>query len=52
MADKRRIWMAMKKMDLMKVLHNPLHVDLVQILLSVIYPVDFKTAGHIVDDVS
>lgn len=57
MAAKPKIWMEMKKMALMKVGRGRLHFQLIidmgcSIFFSVIYPVDFKTKGHIVDDVS
>lgn len=42
------IWMAMKMMEMTKVGRK----ILLPSLMSVIYPLDFKQAGHIVDDES
>jgi len=53
MAAKRRIRVATKQTDMMKVFkqHPPCRLPRSDMPSPVIYPVDFKKAGNIVDDV-
>jgi hypothetical protein len=52
MGDKFRTRMEMKLMDLMKVMDIPFSLEYRYISsLTVIYPVDYKKAGLIIDDV-